>query len=300
MELLQTELPSGNRTGAFRMFVTDYDGTLLTDHRQIDSQDLRTLERLKACGVTTVIATGRSLFSFERSLKTMGLSPGDLSVDYLVFSTGAGIMETDTGRIIRSLDLGKDEIRQACLYFDRQGFDYMVHGPIPDTPYFQYRTQGGANPDFQARIDLYPGFGSPLKGDLNGQSDLPGKGTEVLAIVPRQQLSLSQKEIQRKIERTSVIFATSPLDHQSVWIEVFHRGASKSFAVAWLSQRLGIGADQVVAVGNDFNDLDLLQWSGMACLVENGPREIGKECIMVRSNNRCGVSHAAAMAGLMA
>lgn len=296
MGLEQAEFKSLNRAGGFRMFVTDYDGTLLTDNRHIHSQDLNALKQIKTRGITTVIATGRSLFSFERSLNTMGLSAADLSVDYLVFSTGAGIMEMTSGRIIRSLDLGGNEVRQACLYFEEQGFDYMVHRPIPDTPYFHYRAQGASNPDFQARIALYPGYGSPLNGDL--APDL-SKATEVLAIVPCEQLILSRKEIQTALQRTSVIFATSPLDHQSKWIEVFHQDASKSSTVAWLAQRLDMAAQQVVAVGNDYNDQDLLQWSGMACLVENGPRDMGKGCVRVRSNNHCGVSHAATLAGLL-
>lgn len=276
-----------------RLFVTDYDGTLLTDRRTIRSRDLETLGHLRRAGVVTVIATGRSLFSFQRSLETMGLSTADLFVDYLVFSTGAGIMDLNSGRLIRSLDLAAVDVSRACAYFDGLEMDYMVHRPIPDTPHFLYRRHGQPNPDFEARIALYPGFGRPLKGQLFSRA------TEVLAIVPGGGLNLSRDRVQQALEGTSVIFATSPIDGRSLWIEVFHGGVSKSMAVAWLCERLEAVAEGVTAVGNDYNDQDLLQWSGTACLVENGPDALEEGCVRVRSNNRCGVTHAAVLAGLL-
>lgn len=290
-------LPVRSRTGdaPFRIFVTDYDGTLLTDDRDIRPEDLSTLHHLKMAGVTTAIATGRSLYSFNRSLAAISLSPADLCVDYLIFSTGAGILDLATGRMIRALDLGGEETRKTCAYFDAQGYDYMIHDAIPRTPHFLYKTHGGANPDFDARLSLYPDFGRPMAPEL----DRFPKATEVLAIVPGGQLSVSREDVQFALDRTSVIFATSPLDHRSVWIEVFHRDVSKSKAMAWLSRRLDITPGEVVAVGNDYNDVDLLRWSGLACLVENGPEEIGEGCVRVPSNNRCGVTHAARVAGLV-
>jgi hydroxymethylpyrimidine pyrophosphatase-like HAD family hydrolase len=280
-------------SGDSRLFVTDYDGTLLRDDRTIHPRDLNTLARLKAAGMTTVIATGRSLYSFIRSLEAICLGPEMLFVDYLVFSTGAGIMDLSSGKMLRALDLCGKDILAACTYFDERGFDYMIHNPIPETPYFLYTTHGRPNPDFHARIALYPDFGRPLAGSH------PSRATEVLAIVPRDQLRLSRADIQSALDQTSVIFATSPLDKQSVWIEVFHRKVSKSRAMAWLSNRLEAGPDDVVAVGNDYNDLDLLQWSGKAFVVENGPKGLGKDCIRVPSNNCCGVTHAAEAGGLL-
>jgi len=280
-------------TPPFRLFVTDYDGTLLRDDRTIHPEDLQTLCRLRASGVTTAIATGRSLYSFQRSLEAISLRPEDLFVDYLVFSTGAGIMDLSTGRILRALTLGGKEIAATCTLFNTHEFDYMIHRPIPETAHFLYRTHGRLNPDFQARIDLYPGFGGPLG------PEYPCLATEVLAIVPGDQLTLSREAIQNALERTSVVFATSPLDKRAVWIEVFHREVSKSRAMSWLVGRLETGPEEVVAVGNDYNDLDLLRWSGLACLVENGPDEIGQGCIRVPSNNCCGVTHAAKAAGLL-
>ncbi|MCG8615242.1 MAG: HAD hydrolase family protein, partial [Desulfobacterales bacterium] len=106
--------------------------------------------------------------------------------------------------------------------------------------------------------------------------------------------------IQGQLADFSVIHATSPLDHRSAWIEVFHPEVSKSRSVNWLTDKLGISQDRVVAVGNDYNDHDLLEWAGLGLLVANGPDDMKERFTAVATNNRCGVSDAARVAGLLA
>ena len=277
------------------MFVTDFDGTLLNDDRQIAPRDLETLAELRSGHTTTVIATGRSLFSFNRALDLMGLSMSDLPVDYLVFSTGAGVYDTAREEIVLSHAISKPEILSITAYFDRLGFDYMVHRAIPDTPYFLFKANGGGNADFKRRIQMYPTFGSPIQ----RADQVYDRATEVLAIVPGGIDRQTAAGFQRDLADFSVILATSPLDHTSAWVEVFHRAVSKSRTVGWLARDLGISRAGVISVGNDYNDHDLLEWSGQAFLVENGPGDMKSRFRLVESNNQCGVSDAAQAAGLI-
>lgn len=276
------------------IFVTDFDGTLLRDDKTIDPRDLDTLAGLRTDRIVTAIATGRSLFSFYRALDDMGLARADLPVDYLIFSTGAGIFSMDQNSTILSHALSKTDIRKIAAYFERRRFDYMVHKAIPDTPYFLYKSHGKTNPDFDHRIRLYPSFGKPLERD----KDLFNAATEILSIVPGGMDREGVEVLQQDLREFSVIQATSPLDHRSAWIEVFHKAVSKSRSVAWLASQLGVSRDKVVSVGNDYNDQDLLEWSGAGFLVENGPEDMKSGFQVVGSNNACGVSQAVRSAGL--
>ena len=281
---------------SLNLFVTDFDGTLLTDGKQIHDQDLETLARLRADNTITAIATGRSLYSFQRALNQMGLTRDQLPVDYLVFSTGAGIYSLTRDRLLLSHAIPKSDVREICTYFDRLGFDYMVHKSIPETPHFLFKINGREkNPDFYHRIDLYPSFGSPLR----KEADLYHHATEVLAIVPGGIDQENLTRIQSDLTPFSVIHATSPLDHRSAWVEVFHKKVSKSLSIGWLARHLDICRTRVVSVGNDYNDRDLLEWSGLGLLVDNGPEDMKEGFGLVESNNCCGVSQAARVAGLL-
>ena len=279
------------------MFITDFDGTLLTDDKHIQKKDLDTLARLKTLGIVTAIATGRSLFSFQRALEQMGLDQKDLPVDYLIFSTGAGIYCLNKKMVIRSHAVNRDGIRKIVDYFDAVRFDYMVHQAIPDTHYFIYKCHGveSKNPDFHHRISLYPAFGKPME----VSDTFFDRATEVLAIVPGSLGRNRVGRIQADLAPFSVVHATSPLDHTSSWIEVFHPDVSKSRAADWLAGDLGVAREKVVAVGNDYNDEDLLRWAGRGFLVDNGAKVLRGQFNLVTSNNDCGVSRAAQAAGII-
>ena len=108
-----------------KLFLTDFDGTLLRDDKTISREDVRTLETLRQKEIVTVIATGRSVYSFEKALEDIGMFRGNrcLPVDYVIFSTGAGIMEFPGGKVIFQRALPSSDIRKITRYFDHRMFD---------------------------------------------------------------------------------------------------------------------------------------------------------------------------------
>ena len=92
----------------------------------------------------------------------------------------------------------------------------------------------------------------------------------------------------------SVIQTTSPLDHTSTWIELFHPDVSKSSTAAWLAAELNVDPMDTMAIGNDYNDQDLLAWAADSFVVENAPSDLRARFQTVASNNDCGVAEAVA------
>ena len=85
-----------------KLFITDFDRTLLKDDKTIAPEDIRTLDKLVQNNVVTAVATGRSVYSLEKALKTLGMADGQnpFPIDYIIFSTGAGIMQFVDGKVI--------------------------------------------------------------------------------------------------------------------------------------------------------------------------------------------------------
>jgi len=272
-----------------KLFITDFDGTLLNDQKRLDEKNIRALEMLGEQGVARGVATGRSIYSFNKILDELGFSgPGRvLPVDYVIFSTGAGIMEFPECTVLKKASLSPSDVVSIADYFEDQGMDYMIHKPVPETKHFVFRSHGSDNPDFQARIELYREFCFPLNGRPVSSF---GKATEVLSIVPENESRGVAEKAGKALKEFSVIKATSPLDGCSVWIEVFPKTVSKSQAASWLARQLGIDQTDVVSIGNDYNDLDLLSWSGKGYVVENAPLDLKALFQMVSSNNQCGVA----------
>lgn len=275
-----------------KLFVTDLDGTLLNDHRQIDPKDLATLIRLRRMGVLIAIATGRSDYSFQRLLTQLEQAgPGNgLPADHIIFSTGAGIMDFPAGRLLKSCALAPDEVAVIAGVLDHLALDYMIHKAVPDTRNFLYRRQGRDNPDFDRRLDLYRDCATPCHPELLRDA---GGATEVLCIVPSKNGHAVAGHLAMILKQFSVIKATSPLDGQSIWIEIFAPAVSKCQAVQWLAGEIGVSREHICAVGNDYNDEDLLHWAGRSFAMANSPAPILAHFQSVASNNEGGVSEAA-------
>lgn len=292
MNVAQESFASRKKVGCKGLFVTDLDGTLLSDDLDIKKKDFDTLADLASMQIVTVIATGRSFFSFNKLMRGLGCLKADspLSIQYVVFSTGAGVMDFPGGSIRKSFALPHLEVVKVSAYLEELGLDYMVQKPVPDTNHFLYTSSGNYNPDFDARVELYGEFASPLT--EKGLQQF-GDATQLLCIVPREKGFAVADNIRIRFQNLSVITATSPLDKKSIWIEIFSPGVSKSQAVHWLASELGLDQADTCAVGNDYNDEDLLHWAGCGFVTDNSPGLLKKKFPTVGSNNENGVSEAA-------
>lgn len=273
------------------LFVSDLDGTLLTDQREIAAVDLEALSQLREMGYLVVIATGRSNYSFNKLMTTLGYMGGgnSLPIDYIIFSTGAGIMDYPGTKLLKSVSLMHEDVRTIVNYLESSKLDFMVHRPVPDTRNFLYSYCGGSNPDFLRRLEMYQEFATPLSVETLEKF---GGATEVLCIVSKEKGHHIAARLQDIFNRFSVIKATSPLDGESIWVEIFPPEVSKSKAVAWLANAAGIPKEKICAVGNDFNDEDLLHWADKSYVVANSPSSLKSFFETVASNEDGGVREA--------
>jgi len=276
--------------------ITDFDGTLLNDDKQISSADLTALDTLRHHRVKVAIATGRSMASFGKAMSQMNLDRkvSSLPIDYVIFSTGAGVLSFPGKELLFNRSISAKDTVQITQYFDAQQMDYMVHKAVPDTQHLLYKSFGRENEDFHHRLSLYRSHARALDIFENQFERI----TEVLAVLPVHHGSKTVSKIRRDLPRFSVIPATSPLDHQSLWIEVFNKEVSKSKTAAWLCRQLKIEPKQVLAIGNDYNDQDLLAWAGKAVVVENAPDQLKTSFAIVASNNCSGFGMAVNDIGL--
>jgi hydroxymethylpyrimidine pyrophosphatase-like HAD family hydrolase len=110
--------------------------------------------------------------------------------------------------------------------------------------------------------------------------------------VPPEKSRDALAALRREFSGLSVVRATSPLDHASSWIELFHPKVSKGKTAAWLASELCIDHRNTIAIGNDYNDVDLLEWAAHSFVVENAPADMRAEFKTVSSNDNGGVAEA--------
>jgi hydroxymethylpyrimidine pyrophosphatase-like HAD family hydrolase len=264
------------------MVITDLDGTLFQKDHRISKRNYQTLLDLGERTIVRVIATGRNLFSAHKVL------PLEFPIDFLIFSSGAGIMAWSRQELLFSASMNQEEVALAFEALSRRSLDFMVHLPIPENHHFLYYPSGQPNPDFEARCILYNDFATAGR----KQDIPPGEACQLVAIEPFFSPTSYYPEIRKELDRLSVVRTTSPLDGRSRWIEVFSNQVSKAQASARIARNLGIQEERIMAIGNDFNDLDLLQWAARSFVVNDAPGELLSRFPVVRSGDESDFSEA--------
>ena len=112
------------------LVVTDLDGTLLDSAARLGRAQRHALEDLGHGGAVRVVATGRSLYSARTVM------PADFPIDYLVFSSGAGIMSWADGQLLRSRAMAPSVASDLVARLRALSLDFMVHHAAPDTALF--------------------------------------------------------------------------------------------------------------------------------------------------------------------
>ncbi len=262
------------------MIISDLDGTLLSNENSFHKRDMKTLYSLGKNNIIRVIATGRNLFSAKKVLND------DFPIDYLIFSSGAGVYNWQTKKLIHSNYLENKDVKDISKILINNDVDFMIHEMIPENHKFVYHKAHENNIDFNNRCKLYKDFAVPL--DVS--TELYKNACQIIAIFPNK-VHLFEN-MKRKFSDIKVIRATSPLDGESIWMEIFPIHVSKGHGVEWLCNYLGIDKNSTLGVGNDYNDLDLLEFTRYSYMVENSPDELKNKFETCADNQNCGFSDA--------
>ncbi len=260
----------------------DLDGTLLDADQTLSKRNRATLVDLESRGVMRVVITGRSLLSCDRVID------GAFPIDVLVTSSGAGIFNHSPRRLLHAFGLSASEIETAVGVLQQLDMDFMVHAPVPDNHRFRWYRAETRNPDFDRRLSLYEGHHEPL--DLT--DPLPQSGAQLLAICKAASAEAQHETLRRYLPEHNVIRTTSPLDHESTWFEIFPKTVGKAQAAQWICTHLDLAAERALAIGNDFNDVDMLRWAPVAHVVSNSPSALTQEFHTVADHQDAGFTEA--------
>ena len=263
------------------LVVTDLDGTLLDSASRLSTTNRRTLETLGREGVVRAVATGRSLYSARLVMQT------DFPIDYLAFSSGAGIVGWEDGRLLRSRAMAPELVGGLVARLRELALDFMVQHAAPESHCFHFVRSSGRNADFEHRIERYHRFAQPWHDGVPWEVEV----SQLVVVEPPGAPSCRDRLVE-EFDDVHVVRTTSPLDHASTWIELFPDGVSKAHASDWLRERHAIDPERTFAVGNDYNDLDMLEWAQRACVVSNAPPSMRERFAVVGANDDDGFAEA--------
>ncbi|HVA74823.1 MAG TPA: HAD family hydrolase [Acidimicrobiales bacterium] len=235
-----------------RLVATDLDGTLLSPSGGVTPRAREAVRAAREAGVVVVPVTGRPPQALWDLAEQAGLGP------FGICANGAALVDIDRRAVVEVEPLA-GEIAM--------GLVDLIRGRIPgivlacdDLECFSYE------PGF---------FASPVDWDekMEETADIRSAVTAgCIKLIARAPDTDALGLIRLLEERVGEIghVTTSGLD----WVDIGAPGVSKAYALERLCERLDVHLSEVVAVGDNHNDLSFLAWAGVAMAPANAIPEV--------------------------
>jgi len=251
-----------------KLIATDLDGTFLKDDQTISFKNLEALHNLGDAEIVRVAATGRNLHKAEQVLNK------HIPFDFIVFSSGAGVFDWKNKKHIYNKNIEKKSSKKLINYFIEKKFNFHAFFPVPENHKHWYFRGEKHCEEFERYFQFNNAFASEIKTDKIPDSNL----CQFLIIIPEDKKEF--EKLKNSIEAISpeirVIRTSSPITKGFIWIEIFQKSVSKGNGVKHICDLLDIKYTNTIGIGNDYNDIDLLDFTGYSFITENAPAEINK------------------------
>jgi len=250
----------------YRLLAIDLDGTLLSPrpHKQITERTRQALYQAVEAGVTVVIATGQNLAVLQSIC-------GDLPLNGpQIIENGAVIADIHSGQIYHHKHVPTQHILPVLKLLRSSGF-YRAYHTIhrvyvdQDTP----RAREWYRPPVPPAIEI---------DDLASLYPLPC--VKIVGIAEETLIRAKRSEFEHLFE--GQLYVT-----QSAFdlIEFLHPEVSKGNALQAIAADLGIAAEEVVAIGDNHNDIGMLRFAGLGVAMGNAHHEVKAEADYVTLSN---------------
>lgn len=268
----------------YKLIALDLDGTLLNSQRRISDENIKFINTLMSLGYEVVIATGRRYFSAKELTK-------DISGDMTILANNGNVLRKSLGdEIIFSkylnsedyhiiLEEGKRRNLSPIIHVDYydEGYDMVIEGNFRDERYFGYFS------DDEKRV----------KGLMENDFYLQDR---VLAMVYPGRLDKLREFHHHLNDLHPSRFNSHVLEHIQIaeaMFEVMNPLGSKWKSLAQYSKSIGVEQQEIIAVGDDNNDVEMLLNAGLGIAMKNGSllAKNAADIITERDNNQSGVEY---------
>ena len=231
-----------------RLIVTDLDGTLVNAAYAITEENKKAVRAAAEHGVPTVIATGRMHLSAAKYAEAVG-------VDAPIISYNGAIVKTAGGELLASSYLEPQVVERVLGYVFARG--WYVQSYVGDALYYVERNEA-------ARI--YESA-SKVYGEAIGRGGMLARTKEVpklLVAVPEADVEGVVKELRNKFRNEADVMQSSPN-----YIEIVRPGVSKARAMLALAEKRGVRAEEIMALGDSGNDIEMIRAAGLGVAMGN-------------------------------
>ncbi len=263
-----------------KLLAIDIDGTLLNSKNYITKNTHHILKMAKDKWVKIVLATGRVLKSALYYSRHLDLE------SYVVACNGGIIIDNQTN-ILSKRPIPKDKMmeimkvgKESSVYFHFYNEDSFFTNQYVKEVSEYYSSSRAKLKGHDIDVVMYE-----KDNEILAQDDL-----NIYKFLFIEQDNIKLTRVREKLSKIEGISLSSSWGNN---VEVMNKGVSKGTALALLSRELGIESENIMAIGDNENDLSMINFAGIGVAMENGNPILRESADFIApSNEEDGVAYA--------
>jgi len=256
----------------------DIDGTLSNSNKELSGYTVSTIIKAQKRGMRVVIASGRPTHGLAYYADLLHIYDyGGFVMAY----NGGQITDWQTGKCIYNVALTPEAITQAIELARKTNTTIIAYSDselLTETPNDEYIPKLSRNNRMPIR---------GVEDFLQTALDMNPAPVKLLLSCPPDQIEEKVRFFKDELKDKMDVFRSA-----DTFVELVPKGIDKGASLSLLAEKLNIHPDQIIAFGDESNDISMLRFVGMGVAVVNAtqPAKAAADLI-TKSNNEDGVAH---------
>lgn len=237
----------------YKLIACDLDETLLSLDNSVSQKNIEAIQEADKLGVKFVLSTGRGYATVQKTLKEIGLH--DKAAEYVITFNGGAVVENKDNQILYFKPISFDFA--STMY--KKGLEYNIgmHVYTKEEVYV-YNLIEEERKHLETKMEVIEIFEDNI--DFLKDQDIV-KILYMNTDVPY--LNKIEKEVAHLTEESDVSYSSNR------YLEFNAKGVNKGTALIFLADYLGIDIGETIAIGDNYNDLSMLEQAGLSVGVQN-------------------------------
>lgn len=283
----------------FKLMAIDLDGTLLNSFGEVSENTRKALQAAKEKGVEVVLASGRPISSTESLAVELGVD------NYLISGNGAAVYDIKEQKVVYDRFLTKEQVMKIAKLCDNNSFFYNVYtedeviaSSLNYNVLFYHKENVKKIEERRTHINVVQNIMEYI--EQSGKE----KFLKITVCDESQFIFNSIMKRLKEIEgidvletaymsRKKIKDGTDDVDIQYYYTEITNENVNKWSAIEYLLEKLDIKPEEVIAIGDNLNDKEMIENAGLGVVMGNSnPIMKGLANEIVADNNSEGVLEA--------
>ena len=253
----------------YELIAVDLDGTLVRSDQSISQRTLDALIRVQQQGVKVAVASGRPTFGTAHAADALRL---DEFGGYVMSYNGGEIYDWRTKTRLHAQTLDERIMPYLYMCAKERGMPIMTYidkavvSEVENNEYIRYSSMRNRMP-----IRKVNDFVAEVQGAGIVKCMIVGAPTLLPAL---------EAEMQAALKGKAGVFRSEPF-----FLEIVPMGIDKAKGLSILLNKIGLKREELMAFGDGYNDIPMLQFAGMGVAMDNAADEIKKAADKVAPNN---------------